>query len=204
MNERVSGVLERVVFSLLRAISERELDALLRLDERLYGELASWDPENERLCQARAEWCVLDAPSAAVPGAAPVVHRALAGELAVEGCSVEELRLAARSFVSVFYLDSGGGGGFDVAAGAPVEFRPRLPGIDPAAATTHPWMLRAVVQGSHLACVRRPLRLPTEAARQVRARGRVGWRQAEWDPFASVRRARRAWGRAGRRDSRPE
>lgn len=199
MTDDLPGVFERVVFALLQTIPPADMDRLVRLDERLYGPLVAWDPEFEELSQARAEWCVLDAPADGAGGAVSVVERALAGDVRV-GCRREELELAARSFLGVFELDAGGVTGFDVVAGASVEFRPALAGIDRAAG--HPWILRAVVQGSHLSCVRRPRQLPAEATAKIRTRGEVGWRQAAFDPFAPVRRARREWGRAQRRDAR--
>ncbi len=199
MTDDLGGVLERVVFALLQTIRPVEMDRLLRLDERLYGPIVAWDPEFEELSQARADWCVLDAPADGAGGSVSVVERALVGDVRVN-CRREELELAARSFLGVFDFNAGGVTGFDVVAGAPVEFRPPLPGIDRAVG--HPWILRAVVQGSHLSCVRRPRQLPREATVQLRARGEVGWRQAAFDPFASVRRARRAWGRAQRQNAR--
>ena len=202
MSDGLTPVLDRVVFSLLGAIGEAEVASLIQFDEQLHGAFAPWDPDFERLSQARVEWCVLEAPSGGVCGAPSAVHRALDGEFSVE-CSQNELRLAAHSFVSAFYVAVSGGSGFDIVAGAPVEFRPRMVGSSDAASET-PWMLRAVVQGSHLACVGRPLRLPPRAAAAVGDGRAVGWRHEGLDPMTPVRRIRRAWGRTRRHDSRIE
>ena len=100
MSERLADVVERVVYTLLQQLDESDVEALMSLDERLHGTLAPWDPDFERLAQARVEWCVLEAPWRAVAGASPGVHMALRGELPLD-VPREELRLAGQSFESV-------------------------------------------------------------------------------------------------------
>lgn len=194
-----SATLDAVAEEVTEVVGERMVRARVADDDRRLGPLPRADEDLLRWSSSRLDGIMLDSDATGEPGLMSVARRMRPGWR--PGIAPGALEMIERSYVSLFTREPARGEIICLLTGSPVLFSGSTEHMVPVGAGV--WEIRVTVGHGVVHGLRPGVAYPLEVAGWLDEVRTPGWSVVRPQCLSTLRRARRAWVRQGRRGVMP-